>query len=68
MPIKRLNKTYLANVLNTLSGGKLNELRIEAIKAAKCKTKADINDQTIVLDQEFSGILSNPIFPLTGSR
>ena len=43
-------------------------MRIEAIKAARTKNTADINDTVIEIDQEFAGIMNNPIFPLTGSR
>ena len=43
-------------------------MRIDAIKAAKNKKTADINDNVIELDEEFAGIFQNPIFPLTGSR
>ena len=43
-------------------------MRIDAIKAAKNKKTEEINDNVIELDEEFAGIMSNPIFPLTGSR
>ena len=43
-------------------------MRIDAIKASKCKNKTNIDDNIIELDDEFKGIINNPIFPFTGSR
>ena len=50
--------------MNTLSGGLVEVLRLEALQRAKGTPHAN-REEMIELKEEFRDILNNPIFPLS---
>ena len=55
-------------VINSLLPGSIERLRIDVIQRSKNRNINNNRDSRIELTQEFSTIISNPIFPLSGSK
>lgn len=53
-------------VMNSLEEGLISRLRTDAIQRAK--NRGNPEEEEIELAQEFSQIINNPLFPLSGSR
>lgn len=54
--------------MNTLDGGLIDRMRIEAINRAKTRNQPANANEMMELSQEFRNIITNPLFPLGIAR